>query len=80
VKVITCIGLIGAGTLTLSGCVGRFLFERPHHGGSGTPIYITQPTEQEAKAEYPVDQEPLEFILLASGLSRRWKINPLSYR
>jgi len=48
-KVITCIGLIGAGLLTLTGCSGEDL--RPgctHHGGGAPmPIYVDRDTEQD---------------------------------
>ncbi|MCL2874515.1 MAG: hypothetical protein FWE29_06270 [Defluviitaleaceae bacterium] len=56
-KVIACIGIIGVGSVTLSGCSslwseqpGIAVFDTiPHHGGSGpAPIYIVHLTEQEA--------------------------------
>jgi hypothetical protein len=50
-KVISCLGLIGA--LTLTGCPHLFYYRcdvcgELHHGGSGTPIYLVYLTEQEA--------------------------------
>jgi len=67
VKVIACIGLIGAGTITFSAYAGGLLSERPHHGGTDTPIYITRLTEQEAHAQYLEKQEPLEFKVHHGG-------------
>ncbi|MCL2874514.1 MAG: hypothetical protein FWE29_06265 [Defluviitaleaceae bacterium] len=56
-RIITFLGIMGAGAVTLSACAN---FGRPniHHGGAGfSPIYVTHPTEQET--EYP-GQYPYE--------------------
>ena len=51
-KLITCIGLVGAGAITLTSCFGRL--ERLHCGGAGgAPHYVTTPTEQETLVDDP---------------------------
>jgi len=52
-KIITCIGIMGVGVITLPGCT-----ERAHNGGGPyAPIYVTAPTEQEARYTYVVEEE-----------------------
>jgi len=78
-KVLTCIGLIGAGMLSLSGCAGDGVTsgEPPviiaptpdtnmHHGGSGgVPIYVEGSTEQGYESFIPTQIITEDLVLRA---------------
>ena len=62
-KILTCMGLIGVGVLTLSSC-DYLLDNLTHNGGDGgAPIYVTHPTEQDVEAFIPTQivTKELEF-------------------
>jgi len=61
--ILACAGIVG--TVSLAGCDDF----RPHHGGSGAAIYVTQSTEQEVVPFVPheVLREELERRLHSGG-------------
>jgi len=66
-KVVTCIGLIGAGMLTLTACpVEDVLDGRTHHGGAASmPIYVDGKTEHDNKDYIPTQVITEDLAIMA---------------